>query len=362
MKIIMILLEVTKMNTSKNTGIYTPQQLRFLKKLNAKLSCVNTRDIRPINAKATVVMLHGYRGHMRTLDNLMDELESNNYNILACDLPNHGKSVINEEKRGHIENFKELIQIARAMVSINLILESKKDFPVFIVGYSMGAVIALRLLQTKPNLAKKISGVICIGLPLEVDHNISKKLKRYKWLILPLLPLLRKYYPHLSVHDPKKSENGREIFESPEVVSDPLFHKGPMSLHVALEFYNETNAITDEIKKISTPILFVHGENDKYAPFKAVKKAYIKIRSSDKTLHKFNAEHDITNQNKESVIDIISWLDLKVSEENRECSNFCVYERKNALSLKIIKIKKMYSFFLSESKKILRKKLKEKSL
>ncbi|MCH7882964.1 alpha/beta fold hydrolase [Patescibacteria group bacterium] len=281
------------------------------KKVLAKpLKKVSTLDWRPAGAIGNVVFFHGYRSRMGMILPFLDTLANAGFNVFACDLPNHGTSVEVERERGSIKSFCDLLDTARAMVLTVLVSSSRRRMPTFIIGHSLGALITVRLLQSRPRIKRHVQGVVCVSMPFSVDHNVTKTVKRFRWLLNPLAPFLRRLFPNLPVDKPAFASDGRSIIEEDvRAMRDDLYYKGPLRLSTALEIRGGVDKAREEIGKLDIPLLFVHGEHDEVAPLGALEEIYPHIPSSEKELMRCHVMgHDILNESNEAVAHIVYWL------------------------------------------------------
>lgn len=260
-------------------------------------------------AEATMVVFPGYRMHNRTphFRDLRAWLKMKHFNVLTADLPGHGLSVTNEVGRGQIKSFRAFMYLARAMVFKALSLtpssaSPRKSIPIYCLGYSLGGLAWLRLLQRKPYLQDYIAGVILIAPPLEVDQNADPRILRYKRIIAPALPFFARIYPSFHVARPDF------------VVPDGLHYNGPLTLRTAHTIRTEGMRARQEMHKIKVPVLVIVGEGDVVAHAEAVKKYFPMITSSDKTLLVYpGVDHDILEKADARLRrDIAEWMKARI--------------------------------------------------
>lgn len=101
---------------------------------------------RPVQAHATLLVLHGYYDHMGLYGHVYDWALAQGFAVLSCDLPGHGLS---SGARASINSFQEYQQVLQAMLAKAEQLRLPK--PWHILGQSTGAAIAVDyLLSQKP--------------------------------------------------------------------------------------------------------------------------------------------------------------------------------------------------------------------
>jgi alpha-beta hydrolase superfamily lysophospholipase len=107
--------------------------------------------------EAIVLVFHDYRGHILAL---FREIAKAKCDIFSCDFPGHGMSVRRSQDLGWIDSVDHVLAVARAMVYRIIRSKSRGHLPIIIVGVSLGALVALRLLETQPFLARRVRGVV----------------------------------------------------------------------------------------------------------------------------------------------------------------------------------------------------------
>jgi alpha-beta hydrolase superfamily lysophospholipase len=103
----------------------------------------------PAEARAHLVLVHGYAEHIGRYGHVMDDFASHGLAVHGFDCRGHGKS---EGQRGHVKQF------AHYLDDLDLVLERVRvaagDKKVFLLGHSHGALIATKHALTRhPNAA-----------------------------------------------------------------------------------------------------------------------------------------------------------------------------------------------------------------
>ncbi|MGD8227641.1 MAG: alpha/beta hydrolase [Desulfobacteraceae bacterium] len=98
--------------------------------------------------RPTLVMIHGAGGRAQIWQNQIALLDKT-INALALDLPGHGNTVGNG--RSHISEYAQwLVDIVKKMF----------DYPIFLMGHSMGGAIVQEVALTSP---RHLAGIILVG-------------------------------------------------------------------------------------------------------------------------------------------------------------------------------------------------------
>lgn len=259
--------------------------------------------------EGNAIIVHGYRGnvrapHFKDLANAFDDAQ---FNIASFDLPNFGKSR-NErpELEGQIPSFAMLIRTLKSMLFAMLESKSKSKVPTILVGYSIGALVILRLLQIYPYLQKYIAGIVLIAVPLRVDHNARKEILRWMKVVKPLFKLLVRVYPSMSVATYEDDEFSRD---------DPQHYKGAMNAWTANQILVASEKARDNMHKIFVPVLFIHGADDATAPLEDMENAFGRVSTprddADKIVYP-HIDHLVLQKHRHAIQDIVKWGKIRV--------------------------------------------------
>jgi len=271
-------------------------------------------------ARANVVILHGYHSHMGhkgSMYELMRTLDDE-YNVITCDLPGHGRSVSSEEDRGRIGDFSTLVNIARSMLFSMLRLPRYRDLPTFIIGYSLGSLIAIRLLQQlNSHIKNRVAGLVCVSALFGTEVNASEIVAKHREMLMVILPIISKIplIQNISVDIPLLSRNTRELIDNDSrTKDDPLYYRGNFTISESFVIYCESEQAKEEFGKITLPALFIHAENDEVAPLEDVREAIglipkHKRHGKIEPVVYYDMEHDIFDKSEDIIPDIILWLE-----------------------------------------------------
>jgi len=106
--------------------------------------------------KAVVHVIHGYAEHIDRYGNVVGELLPAGYAVFGTDHRGHGKS---EGKRGHVKSFQEFIDDEKQFWH-NIIQTKFPGIPYFVLGHSMGSLIAMNYVEQN---AVGMKGLILSG-------------------------------------------------------------------------------------------------------------------------------------------------------------------------------------------------------
>jgi lysophospholipase len=110
------------------------------------------------DAKAVMIIIHGACEYHGRYGWLIEMWRAEGFHVLMDDLPGQG---ITTRKRGHIESFDQYIETVE-----NWITEaSDYELPIFLLGHSMGGLIAIRaLMEKKLPIEAMVLSSPCLGI------------------------------------------------------------------------------------------------------------------------------------------------------------------------------------------------------
>ena len=221
------------------------------------------------NARAEILVAHGFGEHSGRYGPLTEHLILHNYSVTSYDHRGHGLS---DGLPGHVESFDEYDDdLEKIITSVRTRSQSRR---LFLIGHSMGGLIALRYVARKSSaLAGAIISAPLIEVAVPVPaHKLM--IARVGARLAPRLRLNNEINPANLSRDP---EVGRAY------ATDPLVNR-----KVSTKWFAEATRAMQEVAewalRITTPILVMHGTEDKLASVDATKRLFERIGSSDKEL------------------------------------------------------------------------------
>jgi alpha-beta hydrolase superfamily lysophospholipase len=200
------------------------------------------------NPKAVVQVVHGLAEHSGRYINVVNALIPRGYTIYAADHRGHGKS---EGIRAYVKKFEYYVKDQKTF--FDLIKENEPNLPIFLLGHSMGAIIAQMYAVTYP---ENLKGLVLSGAGTQLGGTGSSTFLR------GITKLLSKIIPKRKI-DPKLS---KEISRDPNVVTayedDPLvFSK--ITFKLGAELMAASMQAKKLISQIRIPTLVQSGSSDK---------------------------------------------------------------------------------------------------
>lgn len=248
------------------------------------------------NCRGYIMLVHGLGEHCERYQALAEYANKAGYGVYSMDLPGHGQS---PGKRGHIDRFEEFD--SAAMQLHDRIKEAAGDLPIYLVGHSMGGLIASHLLLNHQSLfaAAVLSGA-AIKSP-QTPPAFQVAILRFLSFITPKLGVM--------------TLDASGISKDPEVVDvymkDPLVNKGKLSARMAAELFGAMDLAQTRAAEITLPLCLLHGSNDVMTAPEGSELLHERISSENKKLTIYpGLFHEIFNEPEHEQVfaDMIAWL------------------------------------------------------
>tara|TARA_B110000116_G_scaffold263603_1_gene270301 strand:+ start:1046 stop:1801 length:756 start_codon:yes stop_codon:yes gene_type:complete len=230
------------------------------------------------NGKIGIYLIHGFSSTTYEMNILANHLKENSYHVVSNNLPGHGTTVeeCNKYKYNDWLNYSKQ-EFAK------LCSTSEK---IFIIGCSMGGVIALHLASLFP-----VDGIIVGGVVLKFQ-----------------LPFQTNYLNTILCRFLKVRE--KKMVLSKDQTDKINFYGYTSYPLIALnEFKKMNRRVIKELKKIKAPVLIIHSDSDRVSIKDNI--AIVKdnvLSKSIKILNVQHAHHNIFDTNKDTSI-ILSAID-----------------------------------------------------
>ncbi|RZS43433.1 alpha-beta hydrolase superfamily lysophospholipase [Herbihabitans rhizosphaerae] len=246
-------------------------------------------------ALGVVVISHGIAEHGGRYAHVAEHLAAQGFATYVADHQGHGRSA---GARGNIERMDVVTGDLHTM--IRLAGERHDGLPVFLLGHSMGGLIALQYVTGEP---AALRGLIVSGPAVEIA--VGSKFER------AMAGTLSKLVPNLGVVKLDSSAVSRD----PDVVhaydTDPLNYRGRVRVRTGAEMLAAADTMAARLPKITMPVLILQGTEDKLVDPSSAKVVADGVGSDDVTVKTYDGlYHEVLNEpEKETVLaDIVTWL------------------------------------------------------
>ncbi len=253
------------------------------------------------DAKAAVLMIHGMGGQSRRYTDLAERLNAGKIGGYAIELEGFGE--LAGEKKGHIDSMKKYHLAINTLKE--LVLSENPGKPIFILGESMGGLIATTQVLSYDSdyrglisIAPAYKDVLKISLLRRVKIFIASLVDKTKGITMPFV--------------------NEELTSDPDILAklkaDPKEHK-IASASLLKDNLMESLNIVANMGKMKIPVLMLLAGRDMLVDTPFAIKLFKKIKSDKKYILYPDSLHALTiERNREEVFkDIMRWINLKIS-------------------------------------------------
>ena len=275
----------TTIPASKGRGSFSSNSLKFYWEASS-----------PENSIASVVLVHGIGEHCGRYANLVETLNANGIAVYGFDQRGHGRS---QGVPCHVDAWQDYINDLRAFVDFVQGLEG--DQPVFVLGHSMGALIALDFAIQYPN---KINGLIINGIPLRPGSVARPHLILLAKLISLVKPT---HLMNLGIDVDGLSSDAAVV---KAYRADPLVQK-KVSVRWGISILGAIERLRGAAQSLDVPVLMTHGRLDMInLPF-GTTELFAKVTVRDKSIHLYeHSRHEVHNDVDQAQFgaDVSDWI------------------------------------------------------
>lgn len=246
--------------------------------------------------RAVVAVVHGYSEHSGRYQELSQRLTDAGYAVSLFDLRGHGKSA---GARAFVRSFDEYVRDLQSF--IERLREREPDLPLFLLGHSMGGLIAA--LWTLKH-GSTVRGLALSAAALKVSDEIHPWLQRFSAVIGAAAPRL----PTIRFNDAFLSRRA-EVVQAYR--DDPLVYHGRMLARTGAELVRNSREIAGRVSRITAPLLAMHGSADRLTDPAGSRRLYEQAASSDKTFKLYEGlYHELLHEpeRQQVMTDLVDWL------------------------------------------------------
>ncbi len=255
-------------------------------------------------ARAVLVIVHGIGGHSGIFTRMVEYLVQRNYVVYSFDLRGHGRS---PGQRGYINNWAEFRTDLSAF--LKLVISQEGDLPLFLMGQSLGATIALDYVLREAN---QLQGLILMSPALGLAGVSPWKL----WLGKMLSHIL----PHFALDTGLDLSAGSRDLEVIAANSrDPLRHRQGTA-RLATELLKTIDWINAHARDLQVPILILHGGADRVTVPESSRIFFERLILTDKERREYpGSYHELHNDlnYQEVLADMWHWLNRHLSAQEK---------------------------------------------
>src|SRR6478735_10015519 len=209
--------------------------------------------------KASLVLSHGYAEHMGRYGHVLRPLAINRFAIYLADHRGHGKS---EGERALIRRFDQYVDDLDLVV--NRARQEQVGKPCYLLGHSMGGLIALRYALAHP---EKIDALVLSApaiKPVQDASMLQEASLRLIARVAPGMPVVPSREGVLS-SDPAVEERAKK---------DPLFYNGKTKAKQAVEIVDAGREVLKRASQLKMPLMILQGSDDELVDPKGSEQLY----------------------------------------------------------------------------------------
>jgi alpha-beta hydrolase superfamily lysophospholipase len=251
--------------------------------------------------RGVVVLSHGLGEHARRYDHVATRFGQDGLVTYALDHRGHGRS---GGKRVLVNDISEYTGDFDTMVGI-----ATKEHPGakrIVLGHSMGGGIVFAYGVERPD---DYDLMVLSGPAVAAQAAVS-----------PLWALLAKTVGAIAPGLPLQALDASAVSRDPAVVNayntDPLVHHGKVPAGIARELLLVGDTMRQRAAALTTPLLVVHGSEDRLIPVDGSRQLVEAVGSSDVELKIYpGLYHEVFNEPERYQVldDVVSWINARLS-------------------------------------------------
>lgn len=259
--------------------------------------------------KGVILALHGLVMHGQTFEQLGKNLADQGFLVYSTDMRGYGRLTKEyphefcsdkdcKQRVNYTKSAGDLLKLAEKLKKVH------SGLPLYMVGESMGADMAIRIASARPDIA---DGLILSSPAIRAHHFIDKNTVRLLPIVMTnyKLPLdLNHYIQKYASEDPKVLT---------EMSRDPLLRRrmSTEELVASRRCINETLAFVPKIS-VKQPVLVLQSKDDKCVRADAVELLLAQLKSEDRQVRWFDERGHILIETAhirpDTMETIVSWL------------------------------------------------------
>lgn len=251
--------------------------------------------------RAQLIIVHGIGEHCDRYESIIRELLPREIAVHSWDQRGHGRS---SGRRGHVRSWSDY---RRDLLGFIQLIQSRtpRDFPTFVLGHSMGALV---LLDTAVTDLPPLAGLAVSGAPIH-PSGVARPhlvfLARLLSRLWPTFAMKLPIQPEDLMADPGKLER---------IASDPLLHR-TITVRWGYEALQALERVQSRMNRLTQPLLILHGSLDSVNLHSGAQWLYDHAASGDKTLHTYlETRHEPHNdiERDAATRDLAEWIEARL--------------------------------------------------
>lgn len=250
--------------------------------------------------RAVVVNLHGLGDHSGLYLPLVEFLVPLGFSVHAVDLRGHGRS---GGQRAYIERWTDYRSDLDAFLRV--VRREEPRLPVFLVGNSLGALVALDFAIANPG---RVRGLVAVAAPLG-PVGVPRAL-------MALGRVMSRIWPRFSLEAHMDLGGlSRDPAVVREILADPLFHRRGTA-RLSTEVTAAIARVHAKSAALIDPVLFLHGGADRMVPPDGARRFFATLETPDRTFREYPGAYHALFADLDSpqvLGDLTAWMEERIS-------------------------------------------------
>ncbi len=251
--------------------------------------------------RAALLVVHGLGEHAGRYAQFAEAMTAGGVSTYALDLRGHG---ISEGRRGHVNRFHILLQdLDRFVREVSGLVDAR--LPMFLLGHSMGGLIALRYLE---EYDAPLHGAIIVAPWLGTSADVA----RWKTTLAGVLTRLLPAIPIRNGIDPDALSRDPDIVRAYR--DDPLVHD-----RITPRLFTEVSVAMGDVQRrgerIHTPLLLLIPEADRIVDAQRALAFGRSLPAGDVTIRTYPGHyHELLNEpdRAATIREVRDWLSARL--------------------------------------------------
>lgn len=222
------------------------------------------RSWRPESPTAALINLHGLGDHSALYAPLTEQLAATGIAVHGLDLRGHGRS---PGQRAYVDRWDDYLDDLTVFAA--WVTEREPGLPLFLLGHSLGGLIALDCAIRR---GKHYSGIIAAAPPLG-EVGVPP-------VLMALGKMLARVWPRFALNvgmDLSGLSRNPAVVQT--ITTDPLFHRRGTA-RLAAEVPRAIARVHERAGEIEVPLLLLHGTADRMVPADGTRAFYARLGGS----------------------------------------------------------------------------------
>jgi len=246
---------------------------------------------------AVILISHGLAEHSSRYMNVVNHFVPLGYAVYSLDNIGHGKS---DGRRVYVRRFADYTDVLSTYLA--MIGKWQPNKPTFLLGHSMGALIAAAFLLDHQST---FAGAILSGPSVVVPKNVSRATIALARVLSALAPTIG-----LMALDAEGVSRDQAVVRA--YIDDPLVYTGKTTARLGYEMIRAMQRVTAGASRITLPMIILQGGADRLVDPNGARMLYDTIGSSDKRIKVYdNLYHEVYNEPERDQVlgDVEAWLE-----------------------------------------------------